>query len=213
MARPLACVLDYGMGNLRSVAKSLEAAGAKVAVSDSRRALSRGDLLVLPGQGSFGAAAGVLKAKGLAGFVKEWIAEGRAYLGICLGLQLLFEMSEEGEGGPGLGVLGGRVKKFAFNGSTTLKVPHMGWNQVQQQATRNKQPLCPLLKDIPDESFFYFVHSYYAAPADRAVTAAETDYGGRFASMVWRERLFATQFHPEKSQAVGLRLLSNFLAL
>ena len=206
-------VVDYGMGNLRSVSNALEALRASVRVSSDPRDVEQAEKVILPGVGAFPAAMRELSARRLVEPLKAAIASGKPYLGICLGLQLLFEMSEEGEGGPGLGVLGGRVKKFSFNGSTALKVPHMGWNQIQQQAARNTQPLCPLLKDIPEGSFFYFVNSYYAAPADRAVTAAETDYAGRFASMVWRERLFATQFHPEKSQAVGLRLLSNFLAL
>ena len=141
------------------------------------------------------------------------ISRGTPYLGICLGLQLLFEDSEESPGIPGLGVLRGTVKRFSFNSS--LKVPHMGWNQVTRPQTSDLrlQDGCPLLKGIPESSFFYFVHSYYADPADRSLVALESDYGLRFPVMIERERLFATQFHPEKSQAVGLRLLHNFVNL
>ena len=125
---------------------------------------------------------------------------------------MLFDFSEEGQGAPGLGVLKGRVRRFAT--SDRLKIPHMGWNQVEQsQKAKGKSQKCPLLEGIFDKSFFYFVHSYYADPADRSVVTLETDYGGQFASMVWRDNLYATQFHPEKSQALGLRLLENFLKL
>ena len=139
------------------------------------------------------------------------IASGRPYLGICLGLQLLFERSDEGEGGAGLGILAGAVKKLS--GAEGLKIPHMGWNQVQGQKVKGKRQTCPLLEGIPEGSYFYFVHSYYADPREQGVVALESEYGQRFAAMVWKDRLFATQFHPEKSQALGLRLLENFVKL
>ena len=204
-------VVDYGMGNLRSVSKALESLGASVRVSGAPEDITSADKVILPGVGAFPSAMRELSARGLVEPIKAAIASGKPYLGICLGLQLLCDESEEGERIAGLGIVAGRVRKFAMNGSSgaSLKVPHMGWNQVQESAKRT----CPLLTGIPASSFFYFVHSYYADPTDRSVVALETEYGGRFASMIWRDRLFATQFHPEKSQAVGLMLLKNFITL
>jgi glutamine amidotransferase len=199
-------VIDYGMGNLRSVSKALESLGAKVRVSSLPQDVASAKKLVLPGVGAFPAAMRELTSRGLVAPLKDAVSRGVPYLGICLGLQLLFERSEEGEGAHGLGIVEGAVKRFACN--PQLKIPHMGWNQIVRRQTE-----CPLLEGIPDGSFVYFVHSYYAEPADGALTALETDYGGPFTAMVWRDRLFATQFHPEKSQAVGLRLLKNFIAL
>ncbi|MBI2104205.1 MAG: imidazole glycerol phosphate synthase subunit HisH [Candidatus Omnitrophica bacterium] len=201
-------VVDYGMGNLRSVSKALESLGASVRVSSEPMAVAAADKLILPGVGAFPAAMRELSARKLVEPIKRFIASGKPYLGICLGLQLLFESSEEGEGAAGLGVLKGTVKRFAP--AASRKIPHMGWNDVRRPGARDG---CPLLRDVPDGSFVYFVHSYYAEPAERAVTALETDYGVRFAAMVCRDSLFATQFHPEKSQAIGLRLLKNFIAL
>lgn len=200
-------VVDYGMGNLRSVSKALEALGASVRVSSDPAEVGQAEQLILPGVGAFPAAMRELTARKLAEPVKAHIAAGKPYLGICLGLQLLFERSEEGGGAAGLGVLCGTVTRLPDGAAR--KIPHMGWNQVapaQRQA-------CPLLQGMAPDSFVYFVHSYYAQPADRSVVALETDYGVRFASMVWRQQLYATQFHPEKSQAVGLRVLENFLKL
>ncbi len=206
-------VIDYGMGNLRSVSKALESLGASVCVSSEPREVERATKLVLPGVGAFPSAMRELKARRLIEPIKTSLARGTPYLGICLGLQLLFERGEEGGGADGLGVLAGTVKRFSP--SPSLKIPHMGWNQVskRQEIGDGKQGSCPLLKEIPDESFVYFVHSYYAEPTDRAVIALEADYGGRFAAMVWHDNLYATQFHPEKSQAVGLQLLKNFISL
>ena len=198
-------VIDYGMGNLRSVSKALESLGAEVRVSSDPKDVAQATKLILPGVGAFPAAMRELSARRLIEPIKAAIAQGTTYLGICLGLQLLFETSEEGESAKGLGVLAGAVKRFAVSGG--LKVPHMGWNQV----TSTQQ--CPLLSGVPDGSFVYFVHSYYAEPADRSLVALESDYGGRFAAMVWRKNLYATQFHPEKSQAVGLKILENFVKL
>ena len=203
-------VVDYGMGNLRSVSKALESLGAAVHVSADPADVARADKLILPGVGAFPAAMRELSARGLVEPIKAAIGAGTPYLGICLGLQLLFERSDEGEGAAGLGILAGAVRRFAINGNPALKIPHMGWNQVERSPAG---AACPVLRGIPDGSFVYFVHSYYADPVDRGAVALETEYGGRFASMVWRDRLFATQFHPEKSQSVGLALLKNFLAL
>ena len=205
-------IIDYGMGNLRSVSKALESLGAAVCVSSDPREVERAKKLVLPGVGAFPAAMRELSSRALVDPIKAAIAKGTPYLGICLGLQLLFERSEEGEGAAGLGVLKGVVKRFA---SSKLKIPHMGWNQIvrPQQAASRKQADCPLLNGVHDQSFVYFVHSYYGQPADSSLIALETEYGTQFASMVWRNHLFATQFHPEKSQAIGLRLLKNFIDL
>jgi len=213
-------IVDYGMGNLRSVSKALESLGAAVRVSSDPADVARADKLILPGVGAFPAAMRELSARKLVNPIKASIANGTPYLGICLGLQLLFDKSEEGEGAMGFGILPGTVRRFAFDSqlptlNSQLKVPHMGWNQIarRQKAEGRRQNDCPLLQGIHDGNFFYFVHSYYAEPADRSLIALEADYGGRFAAMVWRENLYATQFHPEKSQAVGLQLLKNFIDL
>jgi glutamine amidotransferase len=206
-------VVDYGMGNLRSVSKALESLGAAVCVSSRPQDVTRAEELVVPGVGAFPAAMRELADRGLIDPIKAFLASGKPYLGICLGLQLLFDESEEGGGAAGLGVLSGTVRRFPSD--ATLKVPHMGWNQVLVNRTVRGEAHqgCPLLEGIPPESFFYFVHSYYADPSDRSVSALETDYGVRFTAMVWRDNLYATQFHPEKSQALGLRLLENFIRL
>ena len=208
-------IVDYGMGNLRSVSKALESLGAAVRVSSSPDDVAKAEKLILPGVGAFPAAMRELAARNLVEPIKEAIGRGVPYLGICLGLQLLFDESEEGEGANGLGIFPGRVRRFSSNGAAPLKIPHMGWNQVTGHQTSDirHQHTCPLLKGIPEGSFVYFVHSYYADPADRSVVTLEADYGGPFAAMVWRGNLYATQFHPEKSQSIGLQLLKNFIDL
>lgn len=226
-------VIDYGMGNLRSVSKALESLGASVRVTSDPKEVAAASKVILPGVGAFGAAMDELKRRRLVEPVKAAIASGKPYLGICLGLQLLFEHSEEGDVA-GLGVLRGTVKRFSFHSSLTtdhssLKIPHMGWNQVRPSpdlsvpgraqdrgasaSAAAPREACPLLKGVSPGSYFYFVHSYYADPSDRSLVALETEYGTRFASMVWKDKLFATQFHPEKSQAAGLTLLKNFIDL
>ena len=214
-------IVDYGMGNLRSVSKAVEALGAEARVTSDPGEVAKAPQLILPGVGAFGAAMRELTARGLIEPIKAAIASGTPYLGLCLGLQLLFDSSEESPDVAGLGVLPGAVKRFPHS-ATGFKVPHMGWNQVMspQPTAHSAQPTaeptprrCPLLNGIPEGSFFYFVHSYYAEPSEPSVVAGETEHGLRFAAMVWRERLFATQFHPEKSQAAGLRLLQNFISL
>lgn len=212
-------IVDYGMGNLRSVSKALETLGASVRVSSSPAEVASAKKLVLPGVGAMPAAMRELNARRLVEPVKAAIRSGCPYLGICLGLQLLFDRSEEGEGSPGLSVFSGVVKRF--NTASGLKVPHMGWNQVStQQTAHSKQQTadsakkrCPLLQGISDGSFFYFVHSYYADPTDKSVVALEADYGGPFTAMAWKDNVYATQFHPEKSQTIGLKLLENFIKL
>jgi len=199
-------IIDYGMGNLRSVQKAVERVGFDAAVTDDPDAVRRADKIILPGVGAFADAINALHQKHLVDPIEEFIRSGSPFLGICLGLQMLFEESFEDGPHRGLGVLAGTVEKFdpAPPGRPRLKVPHMGWNRI---AVRKK---APILDGVPDGVHMYFVHSYYVKPADRAVIAAETDYGGFFTSMIWRDNVFATQFHPEKSQAHGLRMLSNF---
>ncbi len=205
MGRRRVVVVDYGMGNLRSVAKALERVGAEVRVSARPQDVEQAGKLVLPGVGAFAAAMAELSRRDLVEPLRRYLREDRPFLGICLGLQLLLEKSyEEGEH-RGLGVLAGDVVRFEPT-DPNLKVPHMGWNQLQAR------PGVPLFAGVPEGADVYFVHSYYVRPA-REVVAAETDYGGRFCSAVWQGRVFATQFHPEKSQKVGLRILANFVSL
>ncbi len=195
-------VVDSGSGNLRSVAKALERAGGHPVVTSDPDAVVRADRIVVPGQGAFRDGMRGLAARGLDAAVREVIRAGRPYLGICLGLQLLFDEGEEHGPQPGLGILRGKVVRFPDRPG--LKVPHMGWNDVH---------LCkkePLWQGIPDGAYVYFVHSYYAVPAD-PVTCLEADYGGTFCAAIRHENLFACQFHPEKSQAVGLAILGNFV--
>lgn len=199
-------IVDYGMGNLRSVSKALESLGASVRVSSDPNDVARAQKLILPGVGAFPAAMRELSSRALVEPIKAAIGTGVPYLGICLGLQLLFESSDEGARVAGLGVLKGRVTRLAA--TPPLKIPHMGWNQVT-----TRQETCPLLKGIPEKSFFYFVHSYAAKPADRSIITLEAEYGEPVTAMVWQRNLFATQFHPEKSQAIGLKLLQNFINL
>lgn len=205
MKAPSVGVLDYGMGNLRSVAKSLEAAGARVRVSDKRSDLAKSDLLVLPGQGAFGTAVEVLRRAKLADFVRGWLEEDKPYLGICLGYQLLFEGSEEAPGKKGFGFLRGRVRKFR-KADAGGKIPHMGWNLAEPRRDREASRR---LLDRPD--YFYFVHSYYPDPQDEQAIWLETRYGKTFCSAVAVGRRVATQFHPEKSGAAGQRFLKAVL--
>ena len=194
-------VVDYGVGNLRSVRRALEANGAEVDVTADRDRLASADGLVLPGVGAFAAARQKLQQSGLDGFITDLAGRGKALLGVCLGYQLLFERSYEDGEWPGLGLLPGPVRRLR----PVVKVPHIGWNTVRQM--REDQ----LFRDIPDQAYFYFVHSYYARPADPGLAAGEADYGGAFTCAVARDNIFATQFHPEKSAAAGLAIFENFL--
>jgi len=202
--RPIA-IVDYGMGNLRSVAKAFERLGAAAEVTRDPERIASAPGVVLPGVGAFGACMANLTSLGLVQPVKQAIGAGRPFLGICLGMQLLFDESEEFGPVGGLGVLRGRVVRFPP--SPELKVPHMGWNAVRV-ARR-----APALAGIDDGEYVYFVHSYYPVPADPAVVATTTGYGIEFASSVVRDNVFACQFHPEKSQRVGLRILENFIGV
>lgn len=195
-------MVDYGMGNLRSVSKALEhvAPGAEVRVTGDPEAIRAAERVVVPGQGALPDCMRNLGASGAREAVLEALQE-KPYLGICLGLQMLFEHGDEGDT-PGFGVLRGNVPRFAPAG---LKIPHMGWNEVLQDRPH------ALWDGIPDRSRFYFVHSYYPAPGDAAVSAARCMYGAPFTCAIARDNIFAVQFHPEKSQAAGLHLLSNFV--
>ena len=207
-ASPRIAVLDYGAGNLRSVAKALERSGGQADLCADASTLRLADAVVLPGVGAFADAAASLAAKGLDEAVREVIARGRPYLGLCLGLQLLFEDSDEHGLVPGLGLLPGRVRRFPEedeNGEKLL-VPHIGWNRVRWAGDH------PMLRALPSEDVYYFVHSYRAEPADPRHVVGTTEYGQPFAAAVARENAFAVQFHPEKSQGAGKRLLDAFLA-
>ncbi len=200
MTKARVCVIDYGVGNLRSVEKAFAAAGASAVVSSDVRVLNEAERLVLPGVGAFGACISALKERGFDSLVRERVAEGVPLLGVCVGMQMLFEESDEFGRHTGLGFLRGRVRRFA----TELVVPQVGWNQVEQRGSH------PLLEGVSDREFFYFVHSFYCEPFDESVVVGETDYGRSYASIVARENVCGVQFHPEKSQAAGLRLLRNF---
>jgi len=209
----MVAIIDYGMGNIHSVNKALELYGAKTLVTNKPEDIRNCDKAVLPGVGAFDDAMQELKKQGLLTVINTHIKDKKPFLGICLGMQLLFEESEEAKTAKGLGILKGRVKKFAYKKG--LKVPHMGWNQlikVKSQKLKGKSE-CPLLKDIPDNSFVYFCHSYYPETRGKNITAAFTNYGGDFSSIVWQDNVYGVQFHPEKSQAIGLKIIENFVHL
>lgn len=201
-------IIDYGMGNLRSVQKALQKVGHDAAVTSDPKTILNAHRVVLPGVGAFPDCMRNLDALDLIPTVLKVIESGRPFLGICLGLQLLFEEGEEFGVHKGLGVLPGRVVRFPTevpdNPEELYKIPHMGWNRIK------KVNGPPHLEAVPDASFFYFVHSYYVAPTDSSVIATTTDYGLEFVSSVWKDNVFATQFHPEKSQAMGLEILRKF---
>ena len=196
-------IVDYGMGNLRSVSKALEHLGAQVKVGNQVSDLENADKIILPGVGAFGDAVDELKTRGLFDAVKNSLSSGKKFLGICLGMQLLMESSQESEGSEGLGRFRGSVDLFR---SKEVKVPHMGWNQVKHKNSH------PLLQNVPDQSFFYFVHSYYVNVKDESIVIGSCNYGDEdFAAIIGNENIFATQFHPEKSQEMGLQILKNFI--
>jgi glutamine amidotransferase len=201
----LIAIIDYQMGNLRSVQKGFEKIGQEAQIVSDPQQLKAATKVVLPGVGAFGDAMQELTQRGFVDPLREWLEQDRPFLGICLGLQLLFDRSFEGGEHRGLGVLAGEVLRFDV--PAPLKVPHMGWNELQL-----RKP-APILEGINSGDHLYFVHSYYVAPEDREMVAVEADYGGPFCAMVWRGQLFATQFHPEKSQQVGLQILENFSRL
>jgi len=197
-------IIDYGMGNIHSVQKALEYMGAETFVTNKPEELKRCQKIVLPGVGAFADAIQELKKDGMAEAITEAVKSKKTFLGICLGMQLLFETSEEAKDTCGLGLLKGTVRKFDQKG---IKVPQMGWNQLKRAQA------CPLLKDIPDDSYVYFCHSYYPDPKDKEVIAATCSYGLPFSAVVWKENIYGVQFHPEKSQQVGLVMLKNFVEL
>lgn len=200
-------ILDYGMANLRSVQKAFEAVGCRAGIISSAEEIARSDKLVLPGVGAFKDAVRTLREKRFDAPILRHIEQGKPFLGICLGLQMLFDVGYEDGEHRGLGVLRGRCVRFEVDRTLGLKVPHMGWNQLLFRSAS------PLLRGLPEGCNVYFVHSYHVVPEDPSVIATTTDYGGEFVSSVWRGNLMATQFHPEKSQKVGLTMLRNFAAM
>jgi len=201
-------IVDYGMGNLRSVEKGFERFGFETRVTDNPKEIKSTDKLVLPGVGAFKDAMYGLRQRGLIEPIIDCIKAGKPFLGVCLGLQLLFSESYEDGVHEGLDIITGKVIRFEFSENregAKLKIPHMGWNQI---CFRKKDT--PLLKDIPCNAYMYFVHSYYVSPKENDTIVTETDYGTSFTSMIWYKNIFATQFHPEKSQKYGLTLLKNF---
>ena len=200
-------IVDYGMGNLRSVQKAFEHLGYSAEVTDDARKVEKAARLVLPGVGAFGDCIVNLQQGGFVEAIHAHIDSGRPFLGICLGLQVLFSSSEEFGAHTGLNIIPGRVEQFSTSmreNGEFLKIPHMGWNQIEIQRG------CPLLRGVENGSYVYFVHSYRVVPDAEDVILTTTDYGVRFCSSIWHENVMATQFHPEKSQAVGLQILKNF---
>ena len=201
-------IIDYGTGNLRSVQKALQKLGSSAIISNNKAELKNASGIILPGVGSFDTAIKELRDKNLEGSLEAAIALGKPFLGICLGLQLLFEKSEEGRE-LGFGLIEGKVNKFDFKDTpfSSQTIPHMGWNRL---LVKKKSPI---LDGINDGAMVYFAHSYYVAPGSESVTAAQTDYGINFTSVVWKDNIHAIQFHPEKSGDTGLKILKNFAGL
>lgn len=197
-------IIDYGMANLRSVQKAFEHVGVAAQIISLPDEIDRFDKVILPGVGAFKDAVATLRSAHLDEPILRHIQQGKPFLGICLGLQMLFERGFEDGEHRGLGVLAGDCIRFDVDRTLKLKVPHMGWNQL------NRQSDSPLLRGLQDLSSVYFVHSYHVVPADKSIIATTTDYGLPFVSSIWRDNIVATQFHPEKSQKVGLRILQNF---
>ena len=200
-------LLDYGSGNLRSVHKALLKVGAEVQIAQRPEQMADARAVVLPGVGAFDDCIHAMEKQALLAASREFIQSGRPFLGICVGYQALFEKSEEFNScAAGLGIFQGNVVRFS-NGNG-LKVPQIGWNQLEIT-----QPQCPLFRGVENGSYVYFVHSFFPRPADASIVATRTNYGETFASSVWKDNVFATQFHPEKSQKIGLQLLKNFVEL
>ena len=194
-------LIDYGSGNLRSVSKALQHEGADVRIVDSPEALAGASAVVLPGVGAFGDCVRNLQERKLWNPIQDWLTSGRPFLGICLGYQLLFEKSEETPGVRGFGFFRGSVKRFRSDG---LKIPHMGWNTLELSTNA-------LWSGLPENPYVFFVHSYFPVPDDASIITSRTTYGEKFAASVARGNVAAVQFHPEKSQAVGLAMLRNFI--
>src|SRR5687768_7559939 len=200
-------IVDYGMANLRSVQKAFEHVGARAEIVSKPDDVDRAEKVVLPGVGAFADAVVTLRESGLAEPIVRHIDKGKPFLGICLGLQMLFDVGYEDGEHRGLGVLRGTCVRFDVDDTLGLKVPHMGWNGLD---VRRRSPL---LRDLPDGCAAYFVHGYHVVPDDADIVATTTDYGRPFVSSIWRDNLMATQFHPQKSQKVGLQTLANFAAM
>ena len=199
-------LLDYGAGNVRSVHKALIAAGGRVQLVSTPDKVMLADAVVLPGVGAFDDCINAMQRQELLEATREFIASGKPFLGVCVGYQALFEKSEEFNScSPGMGVFHGKVVRF---GDAKLKIPQIGWNQVNIQ-----KPDCPIFRGIESGSHFYFVHSYFPEPSDPSIVASRTTYGVEFSSAIWKDNVFATQFHPEKSQKAGAKLLINFVNL
>ncbi|MDB6129991.1 MAG: hisH [Verrucomicrobiales bacterium] len=200
-------MIDYGSGNIRSVEKALRKVGGDVQLVSTPEQIMQADAVVLPGVGAFDDCVNALQKQELLDGVRTYIKTGKPFLGICVGYQALFEKSEEFNScATGLSIFGGKVGRFPD--VPGLKVPQIGWNQIEIS-----RPDCPIYQGIEDGSYVYFVHSFFPVPVDKSIVATETEYGLKFASSVWRDNVFATQFHPEKSQKVGLKLLENFVSL
>ncbi len=200
-------LLDYGSGNLRSVEKALQKVGADVKLATRPDEMRDAQAVVLPGVGAFDDCVSAMQRQDLFGAILDFIRSGRPFLGICVGYQALFERSEEFNScAAGLGVFAGKVVRFTERPG--IKIPQIGWNQL-----RLTRPGCPLYRGIAEGSYVYFVHSFFPKPADESIVATRTEYGEDFASSIWKDNIFATQFHPEKSQKVGLQLLKNFVEL
>ena len=200
-------IVDYGMGNLRSVSKAFQSQGFDVVVTRDPKDILKAAGIVLPGQGAFRDCMKNLKEYELIEPIKNYMDSGKPFLGICMGLQVLFEESDEYSGVPGFGILKGKVVKFPDFKQQRLKVPHMGWNEI------NIKKDVPILEGIPDKSWFYFVHSYYPEPDDDSVSVIKVNYGIEFTAAVQKDNIFACQFHPEKSSDLGLKMIRNFSAL
>ena len=199
-------IIDYGAGNILSVQKAFDHIGCMNTVTSDAAVISGADGVVLPGVGSFGDAMNHLASSGLISAVKDYVASGKPFLGICLGLQVLFDSSDESPEASGLSLMHGRVKRFPSEPG--LKIPQIGWNSIEYDRD------CPLFRDLPDDPYVYFVHSYYLEAADESVVSAFSEYGVRYHAAVWNgKNVFATQFHPEKSGSVGLQILRNFAGL
>ncbi len=198
-------VIDYGMGNIHSVKKAIESCGKKAVVSNSSADILAAEKIVLPGVGAFDDAMQELKKKDLVKTIKDFCASGRPFLGICLGMQLLFEGSEEAKNSQGLGIVKGTVRKLSAKG---FKVPHIGWNQVQVSKKE-----CRLMDGVEDNSYLYFCHSYYPQVTDKNDEAGTCDYGQVFACIINRANVYGVQFHPEKSQRAGIKIIENFVNL
>jgi glutamine amidotransferase len=206
-------IIDYGMGNLGSVSNACKFLGLDAEIISAPSQFDSCRAVILPGVGAFGDCMAHLTEHGFVSPIKKWISGGKPFMGICLGLQALFQTSEETPGVEGLGIFKGSVKRFDFSGHSVgrvtspgdLKIPQIGWNAVNQKKTD-----CPMFAGVDDGAYFYFVHSFYVAPEDPSIIAGETDYGLKYCSAVLKDNVFAVQFHPEKSQSAGLQMLKNF---